>query len=442
MTATLSLLRDGKLTGSKRLDLGCGLTDFPEEIFTLADSLEVLNLSGNALSTLPDDLSRLYKLRVIFCSDNQFVELPEVLGRCPRLEMIGFKANRISHVPPAALPPGLRWLILTDNQIAELPAELGACVVLQKCMLAGNRLRQLPQQMANCKSLELLRISANRFEQLPDWLWTLPRLAWLAFAGNPCSDGFEAAPGASQVVAKVDWGQLELKHCLGEGASGVIHHAQYRQQSGDTAVAVKVFKGDVTSDGLPRSEMAACIKAGAHPGLIPFVGVVTGHPLEAQALVMALINPEFVNLSAPPSLESCTRDCYEENIRFSAVGVMQIALKISAVAAHLHAQGLMHGDLYAHNILWDQHDDCLLGDFGAATMLSPHDEAVGLRMQRIEVRAFACLLEELLDRLIEPQQATQVVDALRAMQRRSADPDVNMRPLFEQLQSELKSLQG
>jgi len=55
---TLSSIRAGKLAGIKRLDLSCGLTEFPDEIFELADSLEILNLSGNALSGLPDEPSQ------------------------------------------------------------------------------------------------------------------------------------------------------------------------------------------------------------------------------------------------------------------------------------------------------------------------------------------------------------------------------------------------
>ena len=63
---TLEQLQAGLLRGIKRLDLSCGLTEFPREIFDLADSLEILNLSGNQLSSLPDDLPRLHKLRIIF----------------------------------------------------------------------------------------------------------------------------------------------------------------------------------------------------------------------------------------------------------------------------------------------------------------------------------------------------------------------------------------
>ena len=121
----LEHLRAGQLAGSQRLALACGLTEFPREIFELADTLEILDLSGNALRELPADLPRLHRLRILFCSGNQFTELPAVLGQCPSLSMIGFKANQIRHVPGAALPPALRWLILTDNQIEELPAASG-----------------------------------------------------------------------------------------------------------------------------------------------------------------------------------------------------------------------------------------------------------------------------------------------------------------------------
>ncbi|WP_176316158.1 leucine-rich repeat domain-containing protein, partial [Burkholderia territorii] len=153
MTTTVEQLKAGKLAGARQLKLAAGLTEFPREIFELADTLEVLDLSGNALTSLPDDLPRLGRLRVLFASNNPFTELPPVLSECAQLSMIGFKANRIRSVPGAALPPRLRWLILTDNQIEALPPEIGRCAELQKLMLAGNRLAALPGEMAACTRL-------------------------------------------------------------------------------------------------------------------------------------------------------------------------------------------------------------------------------------------------------------------------------------------------
>lgn len=406
---TLEQLRSGALAGIQRLTLRCGLTEFPREIYALADSLEILDLSGNALSSLPDDLPRLHKLRILFCSDNQFTELPAVLGACPALTMIGFKANQIRHVPAAALPSQLRWLVLTDNAIEQLPPALGERPQLQKLMLAGNRLRALPASMAGLHQLELLRIASNQLTGLPDWLLSLPRLTWLAYAGNPFSEQREDAL-AHTPSAAINWPSLTLRDKLGEGASGIIYRADWQSMpAAGQPVAVKLFKGAMTSDGSPLSEMAACLGAGAHPNLIPVLGHIEDHPEQAHGLVMSLIPPQFRNLAGPPSLDSCTRDIYADGKRFDLQTALGIARGIASAAAQLHAHGIMHGDLYGHNILHDDHGHTLLGDFGAASFYDPAG-AQADALQTLEVRAFGKLLEELLDR------SDRAPQALRALQ--------------------------
>ena len=47
---TLEQLKAGKLIGSEKIKLTCGLTEFPLELFALADTLEILDLTGNHLS--------------------------------------------------------------------------------------------------------------------------------------------------------------------------------------------------------------------------------------------------------------------------------------------------------------------------------------------------------------------------------------------------------
>lgn len=388
---TLTQLRSGALQGAQRLTLRAGLRELPDEIYTLADTLEVLDLSGNELSDLPGDLTRLHRLKVIFCSNNRFTRLPEVLGRCQALEMVGFKANQISDLPAAALPPQLRWLTLTDNRISALPDELGCRPRLQKLMLAGNRLRALPASMAACERLELLRISANAFDALPDWLLALPRLTWLAHGGNPFSAAHEAAALDHAPLPRVPWSQLDVQTLLGEGASGHI----YRAAHGGDAVAVKVFKGEVTSDGLPFTELAASLQAGAHPQLIPALARLSDHPAGADGLLMPLVGAEFRTLAGPPSLASCTRDVYDPALRLTPHAALTMAAGIASALAHLHGRGLTHGDLYAHNILHDGLGQVRLGDFGAASFLAsvPPHQAVSL--QALDVRALGCLMQEL-----------------------------------------------
>ena len=398
---TLHRLRAGGLRGATRLDLrGCGLTAVPPEVFTLADTLQVLDLSGNALAHLPDALAGLHRLQVLFASDNPFTTLPAVLGRCPALQLIGFKACRLHTVPATSLPPTLRWLILTDNQIAELPDSLGGCAPLQKLMLAGNRLRQWPAAIARCQRLELVRLAANQFETaadaLPAALLALPRLAWLAHGGNPFSQALEQQAALGAAAPAIAWQQLQLQGLLGEGASGVIHAALWQPGSGPAqAVAVKLFKGRITSDGLPTTELAASMAAGDHPHLVGVLGRLQGHPAGTAGLVLRRIPAGHRNLAAPPSLASCSRDVYAPGLQLGAGAALAIARGMQAALAHLHHQGLAHGDLYAHNILVDGAGQALLGDFGAASFLPVHDAARRAALQRIDRRALAVLLAEL-----------------------------------------------
>ena len=397
---TIEQLRSGALAGIRRLDLSCGFEVLPPEVFDLADTLEVLNLSGNRLSSLPHGLSRLHRLKVIFGSNNPFTRLPDVLGECAALEVVGFKACRIAEVPAQSLPPRLRWLTLTDNAVRTLPATLGERAHLQKLLLAGNQLQSLPDSLADANQLELLRISANRFPALPSWLFALPHLSWLALAGNPL--GWDAA-ATTTTLPHLAWGALQVQQLLGEGASGHIYrvdHPEYPE-----GLALKLFKGAVTSDGLPEHELAASLAAGAHPALNTPCATLADHPEGTRGFLLPLLGAQYVNLAGPPSLESCTRDVFAPTLRMEGHTALQVARHIAEAVAHLHQRGVLHDDLYAHNILWNPASaHAMLTDFGAATLLPgkshpAHGNSQALKA--IEVRAMGCLLEELAG-LVDP----------------------------------------
>ncbi len=414
---TLARLAAGELQGSTRLDLrGGGLTELPAGVLALADTLEVLDVSGNALTELPEGFARLTRLHTFFASNNAFTVMPPVLGRLPVLDTVGFKANRIAEVPAAALAPGLRWLILTDNRIPALPTTLADCGRLQKLMLAGNRLRALPPGLGRLQRLELLRLSANRFERieqaLPDELLALPRLAWLAHAGNPFSARREQEAPADPAVGPIGWGELALQGVLGEGASGTIHAARWQPAGGAAReVALKLFKGAVTSDGLPACEIAATRAAGVHPHLVGVLGVLTGHPGGAAGLVLPRLAPHWAPLAGPPSMATCSRDVYADGLRLSPRDAAEIARGAVSALAHLHARGLMHGDLYAHNLLVDGTGNALLSDFGAAAFLPVDDDPVRAdALRSLDRRALKILVDEIARRCDRPADVLAVAD--------------------------------
>ncbi|MEZ8943474.1 leucine-rich repeat-containing protein kinase family protein [Vibrio sp. 10N.222.54.B12] len=405
---TLEQLKSGQLKGIKRLKLSESLTEFPLEIIELADSLEILDLSGNQLSDLPAELSQLTNLRIIFASNNLFTHLPDVLGSLPKLEMVGFKTNQIKTVSEQSLPTQLRWLILTDNEIEALPSSLGERPRLQKLALAGNKIRVLPESMENLSNLELVRLSANQLTEFPEFLIKLPKLAWLAFAGNP----FCKHPSSLDSVPAVSSQSYSLNQVLGQGASGVISHASWLNSDFDfpQEVAVKVFKGEVTSDGYPHDELEACLQAGHHNNLVKSIAQVEEQ--DYLALVMELIPNSYYNLGLPPTLETCTRDTFPEGFELSIAQINSITEQMIDVFEHLHANKVSHGDLYAHNTLVNEQGQMIFGDFGAATIYGYLTEEHQQGIRRIEARALKYFIEDLLTICAKQDQARELYTRL------------------------------
>ena len=428
---TLEQLQNGALKGSVSLKLSDGLKLFPPEILELADTLEFLDLTGNQLSELPHDFGRLKKLRILFCSDNLFTVFPEVLADCPELDIVGFKSNFIETVPARSLNSHIRWLILTNNNIVSLPAQIGKCSRMEKLALAGNKLTALPQELSNCRDLGLLRISANRLTELPSWLLSMPKLSWLAFSGN-----FFNVSAETEVLPFIDWSDLDTRDLLGEGASGIIYKAILHKTTEQKEVAVKVFKGAVTSDGLPEDEMQTFIAAGVHDGMPHLIGQVSGHPDGRKGLVMELIPRHFYNLGMPPNFDSCTRDVFREGMQLSVEQIVKIAGTVASVAAQLHDRGIMHGDLYAHNTLVDAQGNTMFGDFGAACFYDKTDKEVAFALERIEVSAFGHLLDDLLS-LCKETDNDATLTKLKLLRDDCTKLDVSLRPDFQYLYDEL-----
>lgn len=415
---TLQQLLSGELHGIKELKISENLTAFPMEILNLADSLEILDLSNNELCEIPKEISKLKKLKIAFFSNNNFTKVPAVFKECENLTMLGFKANKIDFFEEDILPLGIRWLILTDNRLKKLPDSIGKLIKLQKFPLAGNKLTELPKTMAACRNLELIRLSANRLQEIPSWLLELPKLSWLAFSGNPCS----LSP--KTLHKEISYNDLEVEELLGSGASGEIFKAYSKEFQ--SSVAMKLFKGTVTSDGFAEDEMNACMSAGEHPNLIKVLAKIK-EP-EHLGLLLECIPASYSNLGNPPSFETCTRDTYEESQIFTLETINKVVKSIASAAAHLHEQNLMHGDLYAHNILIDGESACYLGDFGAASFYDANNNSY----EKIEVRAFGCLLDDMLMRT--PVQESKLYNNLKSLRDICLSEEVQSRPLFSQMQ--------
>ena len=350
--------------------LNAGLDRLPSAVGDLV-ALEVLNCGGNVgLRELPVSMGRCSRLRVCFFLGCGFEAVPAVLGCLPSLFMLSFKNCRLERLDLASLAPSLGWLILTGNRLVDLPQNFGARVPrIRKLMLASNALKTLPVEgmAAHMHELELLRLSDNALSEFPEELFLLPRLAWVALAGNPCVQA--ASSNASRQLedrnfpAKVPAGDVEGivdGEVLGTGTSGAVRKGAWRDSEAGgarTYVAVKVFDESAkTSDGNPRDELLATSAASSArvPGIVPILGQLhfeEGGGSSGQVGLLCTLLEGYQALGGPPSLSSVTRDTYPDGFSRTLEALLRMARRLSRTLCELHRHGICHGDVYSHNLL-------------------------------------------------------------------------------------------
>lgn len=409
-----------------------GITDLPARI--TAFQITTLNLSGNKLTMLPELPPT---LRVLFLMGNQFSEIPSSVCALPNIFMLSFKNNALVSIPDD-LPRSIGWLILTGNKISSLPNNFGDLVHLRKCMLANNLLRELPVSMVCCQALELLRLSNNQLSSIPDWLFELPKLAWLSLGDNP---SVTAPPRSTSILSSCDpFGGAVTCGILGQGTSGVVHKGELN----GSAVAVKVFKeGSYGSDGLYESEWkvaAAVCGLEAPQSLIQLTAVFTKPHL---GLIMECVPETMIDLGLPPSFETVTRDTYHKDACFSLPVLVRIAAHIAEACSYLHEQKVCHGDLYAHNMLFHpKTGDVKFGDFGASFFYGDVTTVSEHAVERAEVRAYGCLLEDLLLRredIIDDSLGGEYAQQIYHLARECTGP-ISRRPSFDEITTRVKEI--
>ncbi|MCP4702956.1 MAG: GTP-binding protein [Gammaproteobacteria bacterium] len=144
------------------LDL-TGEDELPPEIGKLTQ-LETLILTGLQARTLPAELAKLAKLRVLDLSDTR--ALPAVIFRLTRLQKLN----------------------LADNRLQELPGDIAELTDLQSLILNGNRLKTMPAGIAKLSNLEELRLEDNGLETLPAVVFKLAGLQYLDLSSNQLTD--------------------------------------------------------------------------------------------------------------------------------------------------------------------------------------------------------------------------------------------------------------
>ena len=279
--------------------------------------------------------------------------------------------------------------------------------------LAGNRLTALPAAIGDCERAgadpPVGQPFARLEDALPDGLLALPRLTWLAYAGNPFNADQEARALAATPIAPIAWNELPLGELLGEGASGHIQSARLAPDAGgERPVAVKLFKGGITSDGLPGSEMAACIAADVHAHVIAVEGRIAGHPQGAQGLVMGLIPPRYRSLAGRPAWPAARATCIRPAAPVPGAGARHRARRAGRARAPARARADARRFLRA-TTSWSTTMRMRCWATSAPRRSCPRTTPRAEALQRIDRRALGVLIDELAQRCDTPA----ALDSLR-----------------------------
>uniref|UniRef100_A0A3P8VQN4 Leucine rich repeat and sterile alpha motif containing 1 n=1 Tax=Cynoglossus semilaevis TaxID=244447 RepID=A0A3P8VQN4_CYNSE len=157
------LCRSKEAGADDSLDLSCcELSEVPSSAFSICRVLQkkpqVLILHTNELrSLLPkgNDISNLDTLKVLDLHENKLTSLPEDIGKLTSLQILNVDKNRLKSLPDSI---GNLELLQTLNQLNELPSSVGSLKSLRTLDLSDNHILQLPKTLAYIRTLESLTL--------------------------------------------------------------------------------------------------------------------------------------------------------------------------------------------------------------------------------------------------------------------------------------------
>ncbi|KAL2126717.1 hypothetical protein VTI74DRAFT_345 [Chaetomium olivicolor] len=202
-----------QVTSLKDLKLGGNLLyGALDPCFSKLQNLEILDLHGNNLSSLPDDFGNLSRLRILNLSENSFEELPfDILARLPLTELVARKnqlhgtliqdtvdslrslqtldvsSNQLVHVcsPEHAIAmPALNQLCASMNRLQALP-NITSWTSLITLAADENNINAIPEGFTGLEQLRSADFSSNDIRVVPPEIGRMENLANLRLSGNP-----------------------------------------------------------------------------------------------------------------------------------------------------------------------------------------------------------------------------------------------------------------
>ncbi|XP_047160899.1 plant intracellular Ras-group-related LRR protein 6-like [Vigna umbellata] len=147
-----------------KLDLSNNnLQEIPESLTARLLNMEVLDVRSNQLKSLPNSIGCLSKLKVLNVSGNFIEFLPKTIENCRALEELNANFNKLSKLPDTIGFEliNLKKLSVNSNKLVFLPSSTSHLTSLKVLDARLNCLRALPEDLENLINLETLNVSQN-----------------------------------------------------------------------------------------------------------------------------------------------------------------------------------------------------------------------------------------------------------------------------------------
>eukprot|EP01129_Flabellula_baltica_P006661 TRINITY_DN2517_c0_g1_i1.p1 TRINITY_DN2517_c0_g1~~TRINITY_DN2517_c0_g1_i1.p1 ORF type:complete len:900 (-),score=162.15 TRINITY_DN2517_c0_g1_i1:102-2801(-) len=152
----------------KRLSMRYNIIqEFP--LVNIIENLSYLDLSGNRLENIPQEIKSLKKLVELRLSD------------C-------FTTNNSEILSNAAFPDSLMLIQLDNNSLCEFPSQLLDLPFLMSLHMRGNKISIIPSKVSSLQRLVLLNLENNNITDYPDSIFMLTSLTELNLRGNSLRD--------------------------------------------------------------------------------------------------------------------------------------------------------------------------------------------------------------------------------------------------------------
>lgn len=194
------------LSNSNLIDL----TDLDDKHVPGLYSITGLNLSGNKLKRVPDNIGEFKALTELRLDDNYLTSIGENIGKLNNLTTLHLHDNYLSDLPAnlahlplthvcihhnkfTAIPAifqrlaGLDGLEVNNNMIAVIPDWVGDLPQLVFLDFSSNRIAVLPESISRLRGLTILLLTNNKIEEVPEWIGDLVNLNELGLNNNKVS---------------------------------------------------------------------------------------------------------------------------------------------------------------------------------------------------------------------------------------------------------------